>query len=108
MARVGRCRRPLMRTLELDDVRSVLCLGAHCDDIEIGCGGTILKLLESAPAARVHWIVFTSEERRLEEARKSATIFLADAEGAAVEIERFRERYLPYEGDRVKERFDHL
>lgn len=97
-----------MRTLALGDVRSVLCVGAHCDDIEIGCGGAILKLLQSAPAARVHWIVFTSDERRLEEAREAATIFLADAGGAAVEIEGFRERYLPYEGGRVKERFDHL
>lgn len=97
-----------MRTLALDDVRSVLCVGAHCDDIEIGCGGAILKLLQNTPAARVHWIVFTSDEPRREEAREAAAVFLSGAAGTTVEIEGFRERYLPYDGARVKERFDQL
>jgi LmbE family N-acetylglucosaminyl deacetylase len=97
-----------MKSLSLDNVRSVLCLGAHCDDIEIGCGGAILKLLERAPGTTVHWTVFTSEGRRADEARAAADVFLAGAGAATVEIESFRERYLPYEAVQVKERFDRL
>ena len=32
--------------------RSVLCLGAHCDDIELGCGGTLLRLRARHPTVR--------------------------------------------------------
>lgn len=53
----------------------ILCLGAHCDDIEIGCGGTILKLIESHPNTVFYWVVFSSNEQRAKEAIKSANIF---------------------------------
>jgi LmbE family N-acetylglucosaminyl deacetylase len=97
-----------MKALSLDSVRSVLCIGAHCDDIEIGCGGAILKLLARASDLTVHWVVFSSDEAREREARASAAALLAGASSATVEVERFRERYLPYEGGQVKERFDRL
>jgi LmbE family N-acetylglucosaminyl deacetylase len=97
-----------MKTVSLDQVRTVLCIGAHCDDIEIGCGGSVLRLLALNPAMTVHWIVFTSDERRAAEARASAELFLAGALRATVEVEGFRERYLPYVGAEVKERFDRL
>ena len=97
-----------MKTLSLDQVRSVLCVGAHSDDIEIGCGGTVLKLLARNPGTTVHWIIFTSEGERAAEARASAKLFLGEASDATVEIEAFRERYLPYVASEVKERFDRL
>ena len=97
-----------MKVASLDQVRSVLCIGAHCDDIEIGCGGSMLKLLALRPETTVHWIVFTSDERRAAEARASAELFLAGAASASVEVEGFRERYLPYVASEVKERFDRL
>ena len=50
----------------------ILCLGAHCDDVEIGCGGTVLKLLEARPDVHVDWIVFTSDEKRAAEAYAGA------------------------------------
>ena len=59
----------------------VLCLGAHSDDIEIGCGGTILAILERYENVMVHWIVFSSNEERAREARASAGVFLASASG---------------------------
>jgi len=57
----------------------VLCLGGHCDDIEIGCGGTILRLLGDYPDLSVDWIVFGSDQRRKQEALASAGQFLANA-----------------------------
>ena len=55
---------------------NILCIGAHCDDIEIGCGGTLLQLLESHPVDLVKWVVFTSTEERKQEAIASANEFL--------------------------------
>ena len=57
----------------------VLCLGAHSDDIEIGCGGTILSLLERNDNVLVRWCVFSANEERAGEARKSAAAFLTTA-----------------------------
>jgi LmbE family N-acetylglucosaminyl deacetylase len=85
----------------------ILCLGAHCDDIEIGCGGTLLKLLERSPGAHVDWIVFSSSDVREAEARAGAAKFLAGAGSANVVVESFRERYFPYVPE-IKEYFDGL
>jgi LmbE family N-acetylglucosaminyl deacetylase len=40
----------------------ILCLGSHSDDIEIGCGGTILQLAEQYPGAEFHWVVSALSE----------------------------------------------
>ena len=89
-------------------ISSVLFLGAHCDDIEIGCGGTILKLLEGRSDVRVDWIVFSSDDDRAAEARAGAEAFLSGTESANVRIEAFRGRYFPFVGDEIKEYFDGL
>ena len=87
----------------------ILCLGAHCDDIEIGCGGTLLKL-----AARfrnqldVHWVVFSSTEQRNQEAVKSADDFLKSISNRKVRIHTLRDGFLPYLGAEVKDRFEDL
>jgi LmbE family N-acetylglucosaminyl deacetylase len=90
-------------------VSTILCLGAHCDDIEIGCGGTILTLLEANPDIRIDWVVFSSDPVRAAEAHAGADAFLA---GAATErnvrVEEFRGRYFPFVGDEIKEYFDGL
>jgi LmbE family N-acetylglucosaminyl deacetylase len=89
-------------------VSSVLCLGAHCDDIEIGCGGTVLKLVEAQPDVRVDWVVFSSDPPRANEARAGAEAFLAGAGEVNVRIEEFRGRYFPFIGAQIKEYFDTL
>jgi LmbE family N-acetylglucosaminyl deacetylase len=89
-------------------VERILCLGAHCDDIEIGCGGTVLKLLETRPGAHVDWIVFSSSEERATEARAGAARFLQQAASANVVTESFRERFFPFVGAEIKEYFDEL
>jgi len=86
----------------------LLCLGAHCDDIEIGCGGTILKLAVGPNEMEVRWVVFTSDARRKEEALQSATAFLKNVSNRKVIIHELRDGFLPYAGGEVKERFEQL
>lgn len=87
---------------------NILCIGAHADDIEIGCGGTILKLLRAHPGSRVVWVVLTARGDRRKEAVKSATAFLRRAESTKLITKSFRESYLPYQGKDVKAYFDTL
>jgi len=86
----------------------VLCLGAHSDDIEIGCGGTILRLLASRSDVAVRWVVFSGSAERAEEARRSAELFLRGAAQSAVDVHSFRDGFFPYEGARIKEVFESL
>jgi LmbE family N-acetylglucosaminyl deacetylase len=87
---------------------TILLLGAHCDDIEIGCGATVRRLVEAHPDACFQWIVFSSNEERAAEARRAAGEFLRGAERVNVEVESFRDGFLPYEGGRVKDHFEAL
>ena len=80
----------------------VLCLGAHCDDIEIGCGATLMTLLEQYDDVDIHWQVFTSTPARKQEAIKGAEVFCNGARNLHIEILEYRDGYLPYEGDAIK------
>lgn len=87
---------------------NILCLGAHADDIEIGCGGTILRLLGSIKQTEVTWIVFSGSAIRKQEALKSAGRFLHAAIRRIVQVKSFRESYFPYQGEAIKRNFDAL
>lgn len=87
---------------------TVLCLGAHADDIEIGCGGTLLTLIEQRSSLRVHWIVMSGEGPRADEARQSAREMLRGAQAAEIRVESFRDGFLPYDGAAVKDMFEQL
>lgn len=86
----------------------ILCLGAHCDDIEIGCGATILKLTADNPDIKITWVVFTSSEQRKKEAEAGAQLFAGKAKNLDIQIYNFRDGFLPYEGVAVKEKFESL
>ncbi len=86
----------------------ILCLGAHSDDIEIGCGGTILRLLSYYSNLDVYWVVFSSGRTRELEARTSAALFLKHAVRQKVVVNNFRDGFFPYEGAKVKEFFEQL
>lgn len=85
----------------------VLALGAHADDIEIGCGGTLLRLAEEREL-EVLWVVFCATPQRAEEARLSAAHFLRDVHSSRVVIGTHRDGFLPYEGAAVKDEFETL
>lgn len=87
--------------------RPVLCLGAHSDDIEIGCGGTLLRLADANPGLQVIWVVLAAgDEERRAEAKASAHQLMGDLLGE-IHLLEFRERYLPYDPG-LKEVFDRL
>lgn len=87
---------------------SLLCLGAHSDDIEIGCGGTILRLLSTSKNCDVTWIVFSAQGKRKNEALTSANRFLEDARKKTIIIQRFKESFFPYRGEEIKRLFERL
>ncbi len=86
----------------------VLAFGAHCDDIEIGAGATILGLIACGTPVEFDWVVLTSDKQRAAEAHASAAAFLEGAAGARVVVEGFRTSFLPYEGAAVKEAFERV
>lgn len=86
----------------------ILCLGAHSDDIEIGCGGTILRVLEENPAAEIYWVVLGATGPRKTEAIESANLFLAGAQKKEVVTREFRDGYFPHMWAEIKEFFEEL
>ncbi|HEX7148891.1 MAG TPA: PIG-L deacetylase family protein [Actinomycetota bacterium] len=86
----------------------LLAVGAHADDIEIGCGATILRLVAEHPGLSVDWLVLSGHGDRAGEAADSAAAFLAGAGTTRVMVEGFRDGFFPYDGGAVKERFERL
>ena len=86
----------------------LLCIGAHSDDIEIGCGGTVVRLLEENPNTEVHWVVVGAMGQRADEAVESANLFLANAKRKEIVIKQFRDGFFPYFGSDIKDFFEKL
>jgi len=86
----------------------ILCLGSHSDDIEIGCGGSILRLLSEHQGVDITWVVFSSNHEREQEARHSAELFLHQAARKDVIIEHFRDGFFPFDGAKIKDFFESL
>lgn len=99
-----------MRSLleALQSPQRVLCLGAHCDDVEIGCSGAIMRWLRDSPGVRFHWVVFSGSGQRESETRAAARRILGDVGSHEVEVLRFRESYFPQEYAAIKDRFEAL
>lgn len=92
---------------KLQEPLRILCLGAHSDDLEIGCGGSVLKLLQDQEAI-VYWTVFSCTDKRKEEAVCSAADLLQRAKSHKVVIRTFRDGFFPYRGEEVKVAFEEL
>jgi LmbE family N-acetylglucosaminyl deacetylase len=97
-----------MNTLSFSNLRKILCLGAHADDIEIGCGGTLLRLLSENQGVQVYWVVLSSTPARADEARHSADLYLQMAAEHQFEIKSFRDSFFPYDGGEIKDYFHSL
>jgi LmbE family N-acetylglucosaminyl deacetylase len=96
---LGTTDRPLSR---------LLAIGAHSDDIEIGCGATILRLVQEHPGLEVHWVVLSANGTRRAEAQSSAEAFLAGTSRRSIQLHSFRDGFLPYDGAAVKMQFEAL
>jgi LmbE family N-acetylglucosaminyl deacetylase len=92
----------------LNGLKRVLCLGAHSDDVEIGCGATVLQLSKQFPEVEFYWLVFCSNPTRAKEAHKSAAWFLRQTRRKNIVIRSFRDGFLPYVGGQVKDSFEEL
>ena len=100
-----------MKTLQLVSPNrplSVLLIGAHSDDIEIGVGGTLLSLIASGARLDATWCVFSGGGEREGEARASAAAFLAGSASTQIDVLAFRDGFFPQQGERIKEWFESL
>lgn len=86
----------------------ILCLGSHSDDLEIGCGGTILRLLQEQANVCMKWVVFSSSQTRAKEAQRSAKAFLSKANDIEIVVKAFRDGFFPYTGGKIKDFFEEL
>ena len=98
----------LKSEINSDQSVRILCLGAHSDDLEIGCGGTILRLLRLYKNAEIVWIVFAGAGVRKTEAKEAAGLFLRAAAKKKIVIKTFRDGFFPYNVGEIKEYFEKL
>ncbi len=89
-----------------DKPLNVLALGAHCDDIEIGAGATLLKLFDQYEINAVKWVVFASNDIRKKEATNSANLFLKNVKKSDIVIHSYRDGFLPFLAAEVKDTFE--
>jgi LmbE family N-acetylglucosaminyl deacetylase len=87
---------------------NILCLGAHCDDIEIGAGGTLLKMFDEYEINSVKWVVFASNNVRKNEATISAKCFLEKVSNKDILIYSFNDGFLPFIASEIKQVFEML
>src|ERR1700757_3244839 len=84
---------------------NILCLGAHSDDIEIGCGGTVLQFRKMGRKVKFHWVVLSASGQRAKEAAAAAELFAGDCEKELV-LQEFRDGFMPHCGGAVKDFFE--
>jgi LmbE family N-acetylglucosaminyl deacetylase len=86
----------------------ILCLGAHSDDIEIGCGGTILRLAEEYPSCVFYWAVLSAAGKRADEAKRAAALFAGSSRLRGILLKSFPDGFLPFVGADAKTTFEEL
>ena len=95
------------RDVEKSDVQ-ILCLGAHSDDIEIGCSGTLFRLINEYVNIKIYWVVLGAKDTRTEEAVNSAKVILNGVKDKKIIVKGFRDGFFPYEGGEIKKYFEQL
>lgn len=97
----------MLRLPLFDQVREVLCVGAHCDDVEIGCGGTLATLGRVNPQCRIHVVLLSGDARRAQESRNAIARLLPGLQ-PRVDVAGFRDGFFPAEWAGIKEHFEQL
>ena len=87
---------------------SILCLGCHSDDIEIGCGGTIIRLIREDPNCRIYWAVFSAIGQRKAEAERGANLFAGAERLKYLQLKEFRDGFMPFVGAEIKDVFEEM
>jgi LmbE family N-acetylglucosaminyl deacetylase len=87
---------------------NILCLGCHSDDIEIGCGGTILRLIEQYPSSKIQWVVMSANGTREVEAERGANTFVSRECLQPPLLKHFQDGFMPFMGADVKAIFEEL
>jgi LmbE family N-acetylglucosaminyl deacetylase len=87
---------------------TILCMGAHSDDIEIGCGGTILRLADQYPSCVFHWVVFSALAVRAAEAQRAAELFAGTTTIKGPVLKAFQDGFMPFVGAEIKATFEEL
>lgn len=95
-----------MSFLQLSEVRSVLCIGAHPDDIEIGCGASLTTLFPRS--TQIRWVVFSGNSIRRPEAQASADCWLEGFQDSSLDIFDFEDGFFPDAWDPIKRHFIRL
>ena len=99
----------MMPMISMQKVERILCIGAHCDDIEIGAGGTIMRLIAQNPDIHIRWVILTGADPiRAAEARQAAALFTQGATQVQVDILGFKDGFLPWQGEQLKSAFETL
>jgi LmbE family N-acetylglucosaminyl deacetylase len=94
--------------LQLNTINTVLCIGAHCDDIEIGCGGSLLRWTHEWPQTQFVWAIFAGEDGRADESRAAAAQLHAGGKAPILNILEFRASYFPAQFAAIKDAFETL
>ncbi len=95
-------------SIELADDATILCIGAHCDDIEIGCGATLRRWAREFPSVRFVWVIFAGEAGRMAESRAAAEEILSGVASSEVIFFEFRGSYFPDQYGEIKDAFERL
>lgn len=90
------------------NLREVLFLGAHCDDVEIGCGGTLAALARACPEVRINVVIFSGDATRSAETRAAITRLLPPKANYNLDVLEFRDGFFPVEWPNLKQRFEEL
>lgn len=99
-----------MKPVSLQSTESlkILCLGAHSDDIEIGCGATLIELADRMPRPEFRWVVWSACGDRAREAELGARAFLGQASQEETQFYGFRDGYFPSQFAEIKDAFEAL
>ncbi len=93
---------------ELPEDGTVLCLGAHCDDIEIGCGGALMELQSRMPRLKFVWVLFSGSDERERESRAAARMLMGEGANLELTVHKFRGSYFPHCASEIKDAFEAL